>query len=70
MRIRRRGRAVNSVTARARSHHHHRHAIGLSAIDGLQVLVVKRVLFEHRSEAADELLIGDDAVLGLVSRDA
>lgn len=72
MRVGRRRGAVDGVTTGAGAHHHHGHAgFSAAAVDGLEILVVKRVLLEHGDEAADDLWHGGDrAVRRLVGGDA
>ena len=64
MRVVRRRRAVDGVAAGVRRHGHHRHAVGEPAVDGLQVLVVERLLPHDGGHGADEVLVRDRTVRG------
>ena len=70
MRIGRRRGAIDGVAAGAGAHEHDAHAVGAAAVNGLQIAVIERVLPHHGHDAADDLLVGDGAVLGLVIGDA
>ena len=70
MRIGRRSGAIDSVAAGAGAHEHDAHAVGAPAVNGLQIAVIERVLPHHGDNAADNLLVGDGAVFGLVIGDA
>ena len=62
MRIGRRRRAVNRVAAGVRAHVHDAHAVGVAAVDGLHVAMIKRVLPHHGAEGVDDFLVGNGAV--------
>ncbi len=53
-----------------RGHGHDAHAVGETAVDGLQVFVIEGLGEQHRGDGLDQLRVGDDAVLRFVSRDA
>ena len=62
MRIGRRRGAVNGVAAGVRAHVHDAHAVGVAAVDGLHVAMIKRVLPHHSAEGVDDFLVGNGAV--------
>ena len=70
MRIGRRGGAIDGVATGAGAHEHDAHAVGAPAVNGLQIPVIECVLPHHGHDAADDLLVGDGAVFGLVIGDA
>ncbi len=64
VRVGRRRGAIDGVAARAGAHEHHGHAVGVTSVDGLQVLVIVGVLAQDRDETVHDLLIGDLAIVG------
>ena len=62
MRVVRRRRAVDGIAAGVRGHRHHAHAVGQASVDGLQVLVVERLVSSTAAMASIDLRVGDRAV--------
>src|SRR2546423_297882 len=58
-----RRRAIHRIAAGAGAHEHHTHAVGVTAVDGLQIAVVEGVLPQHRDQALDDFLIRDRPML-------
>ena len=52
-------RTIDGVTAGVCAHVHDTHAVGVTAVDGLHVAMIKRVLTHHSAEGVDDFLIGN-----------
>src|SRR5258708_36538733 len=62
MRIGRWCGAVDSIAAGAGAHEHHTHAIGMPAIDGLEIAMVECILPEYSDDALDNVFVRNRAV--------